>query len=64
MTCLQAFFVAHTGTHIPTLYEIYGETLNLHIDMVTSNSNLYIVFVSCLFYDVYLTSCLFWRTIR
>ena len=34
---LQTFFVAHTGIHIPTLHEMYRETLNPHIGTFTSN---------------------------
>ena len=56
MMRLQAFFVARTGIIIPTLHEMYRETLNPHIGTVTSNSNLQIVFVSSLFNDVYFTS--------
>ena len=57
-------FVAHTGIHIPTLHEMCEETLNPHIGSGTSNLNVNVVFVSSLFYDVYFTSVLFWRTIR
>ena len=56
-------FVAHTGIQKPALHEMCRETLNPHIDMVTSDSNLQIVFVSNLFHDIYFTSWLFWRTI-
>ena len=58
---LRAFFVAHTGIHIPTLCR---ETLNPHISTGTSNLNVQVFFVWSLFYDVYFTSVLFWRTIR
>ena len=64
MMRLQAFFVAHTGTHIPTSHKMCGETLNPHIiGMGTSNLNVQ-VFCSKSFYDVYYTFVLFWRTIR
>ena len=64
MMHLQAFFVACTRIQIPTLHEILRETLNPHIGTGTSNLNLQVVFVLSLFYDVYFTSVLFWRTIR
>ena len=46
---LQTFFVAHTGIHIPTLHEMCNKTLNPHIGTSTSNLNVQVVFVSCLF---------------
>ena len=64
MMCLQAFFVACTGIHIPTLHEMCRESLNPHMGTVTSDSNLQIVFISSLFHDIYFTSWLFWRTFR
>ena len=42
-------FVAHTGIHIPTLHEMWRETLNPHIGTGTSNLNVQVVFVSSLF---------------
>ena len=45
--------MAHIGVQIPTLNEMWRETLNPHIGTVTSNSNLQTVFVSSLFHDVY-----------
>ena len=56
MMRVQAFFVAHTGTHIPTLHEMCRESLNPHISTGTSNSNLQTDFVSSLFHDIYFTS--------
>ena len=54
--CLQTFYVAHTGIHIPTLHEMCRETLNPHIGMATSNSNLQTFFVLSLFHDNLFTS--------
>ena len=42
MMHLHAFFVAHTGIHIPTLHEC-RETLNPHIGTGTSNLNMQVV---------------------
>ena len=49
MIRLQAFFVAHTGTHIPTIHMMCRETSNPHTGMGTSNLNVQVVFVSSLF---------------
>ena len=62
MIGLQIFFVMRTGIQLPTLHDVCRETLNPHISLVTSNSNLQIVFVLSLFHDVYFTSYWFWRT--
>ena len=59
MMRLQAFFLAHTGIHIPTLHEIYRETLNPHICTGTSNLNVQVVFVSSLFMTFILLPCCF-----
>ena len=56
MMHLQAYFVAHTEIHIPTLHEMRRETVNPLFGMGTSNSNLQTVFVWSLFHDVYCTS--------
>ena len=50
-------FVAHTGIHIPTLHEMYRETLHPHIG--TSNLNVQVVFVSSLFMTFILLLCCF-----
>ena len=57
--CLQTFFVAHTGIHIPTLHEMCRETLNPHIATGTSNLNIQVVFVSSLFMALILLPCCF-----
>ena len=44
------------GIHIPTSHEMWRETLNPHINTVTSNSYLQTFFVSSLFHDGYFTS--------
>ena len=54
---LQAFFLAHTGMHIPTLHEMCRETLNPHIDTGTSNLNVQVVFVSSRFMTFILLPC-------
>ena len=41
MMHLQAFFVARTWIHIPLLHEMWRETLNPHIGMVTSSLNVF-----------------------
>ena len=64
MMRVQAFSVACTGIHLPTLHEICRKTLNPLIGTGTSNLNEQVVFVSSHFYDVYFTSILFWRIIR
>ena len=61
--CLQTFFVAHTGIHIPTLHEMCIETLNPHIGTVLLTVT-YRLFLYRVFLYVYFTSVLFWRTIR
>ena len=57
--CLQAFFVACTGIHIPTLHEMCRETLNPHISMSTSNLNMQVVLVSSLFMTFISLPCCF-----
>ena len=59
MMRLQAFFVAHTGIHIPTLHEMCKEFLNPHIGTCTSNLNVHVVFVSSLFMTFILLPCCF-----
>ena len=59
MMRLKAFFLAHTGIHIPTLHEMCRETLNPHIGTGTSNLNVQIVFVSSLFMTFILLPCCF-----
>ena len=52
-------FVAYTGIHIPTLHEMFRETLNPHIGTDTSNLNVHVVFVSSLFMAFILLPCCF-----
>ena len=57
MMCLQTFFVAHPGIHIPTLHEMCRETLNPHIGPGISNLNVQVVFVLSLFMTFILLPC-------
>ena len=57
--CLQTFFVAHTGIHIPTLYGMCRDTLNPHIGTGTSNLNVQVFFLSSLFMTFILLPCCF-----
>ena len=59
MMRLQAFFVAHTVIHIPTLHEMCRETLNSLFGTGTSNLNVQVVFISSLFMTFILLPCCF-----
>ena len=59
MMRLKAFFLAHTGIHIPTLHEVCRETLNPHIGTGTSNLNVQVVFVLSLLMTFILFPCCF-----
>ena len=59
MMRLLAFFVVHTGIHIPTLHEMCRVTLNPHTGTGTSNLNVQVVFVSSRFMKLITIPCCF-----